>query len=113
MVYTKCVCPHLSIIVQVSQIETTYSIHSGKERGMHLRPHNIVHIVRIVFKRAQWFVLLQQGEREKIVYGKEKCGGLKQESKAGRKEEKERQREKVSRLSGAAAALGPVWKQAN
>lgn len=69
--------PHLRVVVQVPQIQTTHAVHGGEERGVHGRPHHVVDVVCVILKRVQRLVLLRgtQNEKKKMKY-KEK-GGMK------------------------------------
>lgn len=57
--------PHLSVVVQVPQIQTTHAVHGGKERGVHGRPHHVVDVVRVILKGVQRLVLLRETQNEK------------------------------------------------
>lgn len=49
---------HLSVIVEVPEVQAAHPVHAGKERGMHGGPHDIVYIVCIVFKGVERLVVL-------------------------------------------------------
>lgn len=49
---------HLGVIVEVPKVQAPHPVHAGKERGMHGGPHDIVHIVCIVFKGVERLVVL-------------------------------------------------------
>lgn len=51
-------CAHLGVIVEVPEVQAPHPVHAGKERGVHGRPHDIVHIVGIVFKGVERLVVL-------------------------------------------------------
>lgn len=51
---------HLSVIVEVPQVQTTHPIHGGKESRMHRGPTDIIDIVCIILKRVQWLVVLER-----------------------------------------------------
>lgn len=53
-----CAAAHLGVIVEVPEVQAPHSVHAGKERGMHGGPHDIVHIVCIVFKGVERLVVL-------------------------------------------------------
>src|SRR3712207_7291033 len=48
-----CAAAHLGVIVEVPEVQAPHPVHAGKERGMHGGPHDIVHIVCIVFKGVE------------------------------------------------------------
>lgn len=49
---------HLGVTVEVPEVQAPHPVHAGKERGMHRGPHDIVHIVCIVFKGVERLVVL-------------------------------------------------------
>lgn len=53
-----CAAAHLGVIVEVPEVQAPHPVHAGKERGMHGGPHDIVHIVCIVFKGVERLVVL-------------------------------------------------------
>lgn len=53
---------HLCVIVEVPQVDASESVHTGEESGVHRRPHDIIHIIRVVLERVQRLVTLQQRE---------------------------------------------------
>lgn len=57
---------HLRVVVEVPQVQAAHAVHGGEHGRMHGRPHDIIHIVGIVLKRVQRFVVLEERGREKI-----------------------------------------------
>lgn len=53
-----CAAAHLGVIVEVPEVQASHPVHAGKERRMHGGPHDIVHIVCIVFKGVERLVVL-------------------------------------------------------
>lgn len=54
----------LGIVVQVPKVQATHAVHCSKDGWMYRRPHDIVHIVCIVFKGIEGLVMLQQKRKE-------------------------------------------------
>lgn len=50
---------YLSVIVEVPQVQMTNSVHTSKQSGVNGRPHDIIHIIRVIFKGVEGFVVLQ------------------------------------------------------
>lgn len=60
MLYNEMRWPDLCVVVEIPEVQATIPIHSSKERWMHWRPHDIIHIVCIVFKRIEVLVMLSE-----------------------------------------------------
>lgn len=57
---------NLCVIVEVPQVDASQSVHTRKEGGMYRRPHDIINIIRVILKRVQRLVILQQRERNAV-----------------------------------------------
>ena len=51
---------HLSVVVEVPQVEVTHSVNAGKQCRMGGGPHDVVHIVRVVLEGVQRLIVLQK-----------------------------------------------------
>ncbi len=69
--------PHLSVVVQVPQIQTTHAVHAGEERGVHGGPHHIVDVICVILKGVQRLVLLRGTQHEKKEVKYHEKGGIK------------------------------------
>lgn len=65
--HTYRVCTHLSVIVEVPQVQAAHAIHSSKHGRVHGRPHDIIHIIGVVFKRVQRLVVLKERREKKRI----------------------------------------------
>lgn len=57
---------NLCVIVEVPQVDASKSVHTSKEGGMYRRPHDIINIIRVILKRVQRLVILQQREKRTV-----------------------------------------------
>lgn len=55
---------YLGLVVEIPQVQVAHTVHAGKQGRVCGRPHDIVHVVRVVLKRVQRLVVLQR-ERER------------------------------------------------
>lgn len=63
--HTYRVCTHLSVIVEVPQVQAAHAIHGSKHGRVHGRPHDIIHIIGVVFKRVQRLVVLKERRKKR------------------------------------------------
>lgn len=56
---------HLRVVVEVPEVQAPHPVDAGEERGVHGGPHDVVHVVRVVFKGVEWLVVLQRGDTVK------------------------------------------------
>lgn len=54
---------HLSVVVEVPQVQAAHAIHGGEESGMHGRPHDVIDIVCVVLERVQRLVVLKKKKK--------------------------------------------------
>lgn len=55
-----CVLGHLSVIVEVPQVQVAHSIHTCKHSGVSRRPHDIINVIRVIFKGVQRLIVLRK-----------------------------------------------------
>lgn len=55
-----CVPGYLSVIVEVPQVQVAHSIHTRKQSGVSRRPHDIINVIRVIFKGVQRLIVLRK-----------------------------------------------------
>ena len=49
---------YLSVIVEVPQVQVAHSIHACKQSRVSRRPHDVINVIRVIFKGVQRLVVL-------------------------------------------------------
>lgn len=64
---------YLRVVVQVPQVEVTDSVHTRKQSWVDGRPHDVIHVIRAVFKRVQRLIVLQERrDTAALIYSNER-----------------------------------------
>lgn len=55
-----CVYWYLSVVVEVPQVQMAHSIHACKQSRVSGRPHDIIDVIRVIFKGVERLIVLQK-----------------------------------------------------
>lgn len=55
-----CALGYLSVIVEVPQVQVAHSIHTCKQSGVSRGPHDIINVIRVIFKGVQRLIVLRK-----------------------------------------------------